>query len=315
VLVAQTYTEGIRFGEREKDILQFRVHPGGDGHRAETGGGSRACFRGTAQGLLDSALDACVRWTRTGRITSWSAAAETVFGWPASEAIGRSLAATIIPPQHREGHARGLARFPRRGKGRSAATHRDHRPAPGRSRVPGRADGHSIRLSDHWLFGAFVRDLTEEKHAEQELQREVGEREAAERLLRQVIDADPSLVFVKDRDGRFVLVNKAVADIYGTTVEAQVGKTDADFNPNKEEVDHFCRDDRAVMDSRRPKVVTEEPVTNPATGTTRWFLTVKVPLLSPDGQARRVLGVATDITERKRAEEALRRSKRATAAS
>jgi two-component system cell cycle sensor histidine kinase/response regulator CckA len=165
-----------------------------------------------------------------------------------------------------------------------------------------------IRLGDHWQFGAFVRDLTAEKHVEQTLQREVGEREAAERLLRQVIDADPSLVFVKDRDGRFVLVNKAVADIYGTTVEAQVGKTDADFNPNKEEVEHFLRDDRAVMDSRRPKVVAEESVTNPATGATRWFQTVKVPLVSPDGEARRVLGVATDITERKRAEEALRRS-------
>src|SRR3989475_10153658 len=165
-----------------------------------------------------------------------------------------------------------------------------------------------MRLGDHWLFGAFVRDLTEEKRAERVLQKEVGEREAAERLLRQVIDADPSLVFVKDRDGKFVLVNKAVADIYGTTAEAQVGKTDADFNPNKEEVEHFLRDDRAVMDSRRPKVVTEEAVTNPTTGATRWFQTVKVPLLSPDGEARRVLGVATDITERKRAEEALRRS-------
>src|SRR5439155_68511 len=149
-----------------------------------------------------------------------------------------------------------------------------------------------MRLGDHWLFGAFVRDLTEEKRAEQVLQKEVGEREAAERLLRQVIDADPSLVFVKDRDGKFVLVNKAVADIYGTTAEAQVGKTDADFNPNKAEVEHFLRDDRAVMDSRRPKVVTEEAVTNPTTGATRWFQTVKVPLLSPDGEARRVLGVA-----------------------
>src|SRR5438132_1706001 len=182
------------------------------------------------------------------------------------------------------------------------ALHRDGREFPVELTVT------PIRLGERWLFGAFVRDLTEEQHAEQALQKEVGEREAAERLLRQVIDADPSLVFVKDRDGKFVLVNKAVADIYGTTAEAQVGKTDADFNPNKEEVEHFLRDDRAVMDSRRPKVVAEESVTNPATGATRWFQTVKVPLLSPDGEARRVLGVATDITERKRAEEARGRS-------
>ena len=309
VLVAQTYTEGIRFGEREKDILQFvstQVAMAIERKRAEE---AVRASEARLKALLDSALDACVTMDETGRITSWSAAAETVFGWPASEALGRSLADTIIPPQHREAHARGLARFLETGEGpilrqriEITALHRDGREFPVELTVT------PIRLGDRWLFGAFVRDLTEEQHAEQALQKEVGEREAAERLLRQVIDADPSLVFVKDRDGRFVLVNKAVADIYGTTVEAQLGKTDADFNPNKEEVEHFLRDDRAVMDSRRPKVVAEESVTNPATGATRWFQTVKVPLLSPDGESRRVLGVATEITERKRAEEALRRS-------
>jgi PAS domain S-box-containing protein len=309
VLVAQTYTEGIRFGERETDILQFvstQVAMAIERKRAEE---AVRASEARLKALLDSALDACVTMDETGRITSWSAAAETVFGWPASEAIGRSLAATIIPPQHREGHGRGLARFLETGEGpilrqriEITALHRDGREFPVELTVT------PIRLGDHWLFGAFVRDRTDQKQAEQALRKEVGEREAAEQLLRQVIDADPSLVFVKDRDGKFVLVNKAVADIYGTTVDSQVGKTDADFNPNKEEVEHFLRDDRAVMDSRRPKLVTEEAVTNPATGATRWFQTVKVPLLSPDGEAHRVLGVATDITERKRAEEALRRS-------
>ena len=155
----------------------------------------------------------------TGRITSWSAAAETVFGWPASKAIGRSLADTIIPSHHRAGHARGLARFLETGEGpilrhRIAITalHRDGREFPVELTVT------PIRLRDHWLFGAFVRDLTDEKRAEQALQKEVGEREAAERLLRQVIDADPSLVFVKDRDGKFVLVNRARSE------ERRVGK-------------------------------------------------------------------------------------------
>src|SRR2546425_8219637 len=252
VLVAQTYTEGIRFGEREKDILQFvstQVAMAIERKRAE-----EAVRTSEAQlkALLDSALDACVTMDETGRLTSWSAAAEAVFGWPSSEAIGRSLAETIIPRQHRAGHARGLARFLETGEGpilrqriEITALHRDGREFPVELTVT------PIRLGDHWLFGAFVRDLTEEKHAEQALQKEVGEREAAERLLRQVIDADPSLVFVKDRDGRFVLVNKAGADIYGTTVEAQVGKTDADFNPNKQEVEHFLRDDRAVRSEER----------------------------------------------------------------
>src|SRR6266404_4912041 len=119
VLVAQTYTEGIRFGEREKNILQFvstQVAMAIERKRAEE---AVRTSEARLKALLDSALDACVTMDETGRITSWSGAAEAVFGWAASEAIGRSLAATIIPPQHREGHARGLARFLETGKGRS----------------------------------------------------------------------------------------------------------------------------------------------------------------------------------------------------
>jgi two-component system, cell cycle sensor histidine kinase and response regulator CckA len=138
--------------------------------------------------------------------------------------------------------------------------------------------------------------------------RDITERLRAEELLKQVIDADPSLVFVKDWDGKFTLVNKAVAQAYATSPEELLGKSDADFNRNQDEVAHYLRDDREVMSSLRPKVIPEEPVTNPDTGETRWFQTVKVPLVSADGRARQVLGVATDITDRKRTEAALRNS-------
>src|SRR5207253_9692273 len=75
-----------------------------------------------------------------------------------------------------------------------------------------------------------------------------------ERLLRQIIDANPSLIFVKDWDGRFVLVNEATAETYGTTVEGLLGKTDADFNANADEVAHSLRDDREVLSSGQPKL-------------------------------------------------------------
>ena len=131
-----------------------------------------------------------------------------------------------------------------------------------------------------------------------------------ERLLRQIIDANPSLIFVKDWDGRFVLVNQATAEVYGTTVTSLVGKTDADFNPNPEEVAHFLRDDRDVMSSGRPKIIAEEAVTNPETGETRWFQTIKMPLRTPEEGTATLLGVATEITERKRLEEQLLQSQK-----
>ena len=130
-----------------------------------------------------------------------------------------------------------------------------------------------------------------------------------ERLLRQIIDANPSLIFVKDWNGRFVLVNQATAHVYGTTVDALVGKTDGDFNRNMEEVAHFLRDDRDVMSSGQSKIIAEEPVTNPA-GETRWFQTIKVPLRSPAEGTATLLGVATEITERKRLEEQLLQSQK-----
>ncbi len=130
------------------------------------------------------------------------------------------------------------------------------------------------------------------KQAEERLQ-------AQQRFLRQVLDASPNPIFVKDWDGRYVLVNQAVADIYGTTIDALIGKCDADFNNNREEVARLLADDREVLTSQRAKVIPEETVTNSRTGAVHYFQTVKVPLVSEAGTAPQVLGVSAEITERK----------------
>ncbi len=145
-----------------------------------------------------------------------------------------------------------------------------------------------------------MQDMTERKRTEQALQR-------SHAFIRQIVDTDPNFIFVKDRDGRFTLVNQAVADCYGTTVEELLGKTDADFNSNAEEVEHFRRKDREVIDGLRDLFIGEEVITD-ASGSVRWLQTVKRPILDDRGEATHVLGVATDITQRRLAEEALRRN-------
>lgn len=168
-----------------------------------------------------------------------------------------------------------------------------------------KSDGSYIHLYDFTVtvrdeggiithYDGYVFDITELKNTENELNRQKD-------FLRKIIDTDPNFIFVKDWEGKFTLVNKSVADVYGTTIENLVGKTDADFNPKKDEVKRFLEDDREVMSKGIPKLIPEEPVTNVRTGETRWYQTIKVPLFVDDN--KQVLGISTDITARKLAEE------------
>ena len=140
-------------------------------------------------------------------------------------------------------------------------------------------------------------DITDRQRAEDELRR-------SHTFLRQVIDADPNFIFAKDREGRFTMANKAVADCYGTTVENLIGQSDADFNPNWEEVEFSRQKDLQVMNSSQECFIAQEKITD-WSGKTRWLQTVKRPIVDAHGRAHMVLGAATDITERKQMEEML----------
>src|SRR5262249_36885111 len=136
-------------------------------------------------------------------------------------------------------------------------------------------------------------DITARKRAEEAL------REQHE-FLQQVINNVPELIIVKDREGHFQLVNKLTVEIYGVTPADMLGKTDADFNPNPAEVTFFLQKDRETLESGQPLFIPEETVLS------RYYQTSKIPLKNRNGGYDRLLIVASDITERKNAEEALR---------
>ena len=61
--------------------------------------------------IVDTAYDALITIDATSLILDWNRQAEATFGWSESEAVGRSLAETIIPERFRPGHEQGIARF------------------------------------------------------------------------------------------------------------------------------------------------------------------------------------------------------------
>jgi PAS domain S-box-containing protein len=145
-----------------------------------------------------------------------------------------------------------------------------------------------------------ISDITEQKQVEESLKEQQS-------FLRQIIDLNPNLIFVKDRDSRFVLGNHALAQIYGTTVEDLIGKSDADFTPDPEQAERFHLDDLRVMDSVQESVMPDRPLTD-AQGGLHWVQAIKRPLVDADGVARHILGVSVDITERNRLEQQIRDS-------
>ena len=155
-------------------------------------------------------------------------------------------------------------------------------------------------------LGTAVRRALVEKEERAALRRAEEEIRRQSLFLRQVIDLNPTFIFAKDRAGRFVLVNQAMAEAYGTTVEEMLGKAEAEVTADVQEVARFLKADLEAMDTLREVFIPEEKIID-AAGKVRWLQTVKRPIVAADGTADRVLGVAADITERKRAQEEILR--------
>lgn len=130
-----------------------------------------------------------------------------------------------------------------------------------------------------------------------------------EELLRQIIDADPSLISVKDAAGRYVLINRALAEALHTTPAVAAGQRDADIAPGFLSVLPPGAHDSTVLRTGRTVVVPQ--VAYSAEGVpTRWFQLIKVPLRLPGDPEVKVLAVATDITQHKMLEEQLRQAQK-----
>ncbi|MEI6609324.1 MAG: MASE3 domain-containing protein [Deltaproteobacteria bacterium] len=119
-----------------------------------------------------------------------------------------------------------------------------------------------------------------------------------------IMDSSPIMIFYKDSENKFVRVNRALAKATGLPKEAIEGKTVFEIYPNQTKI--YWEDDKEVIASGKPKIGIIEPM-DAATGT-RWVQTDKIPYLDKEGRIIGIIGFAIDITDRRRAEDALRKS-------
>jgi len=204
--------------------------------------------------IIASALDAVVTMDLDGLITSWNPQAEILFGWSASEAIGREMAETIIPPAYREAHQRGLCHLIQTGEAKVlnrrlelSALRRDGAEFPIELTIA------RVSVTGQPHFSAFIRDLTplkqsaallaqaleEKSRVERErlealreysanLERRVAERtsdlEHSRRQFQDLFEFAPDALVMTDQAGRIQLVNRQAERIFGWTREELLGR-------------------------------------------------------------------------------------------
>ena len=145
-----------------------------------------------------------------------------------------------------------------------------------------------------------VRDITDQKRAEDAIAE-------GRRLLQQVIDTVPAVINVKDKELRYVLMNRYMAGIFGVEPADAIGRTTTDLMSRygAEKTDEH---DKRVLAAGRELGFYEEEYKDSA-GNMRQWLVNKLPLLDAEGEIENIVTVALDIGERKRGEQEMRKAK------
>ena len=247
--------------------------------------------------LFENANDIIYTVDLDGNLTGLNGATETISGYTRAEALRLNLA-QIIVPEKAEQAVRGL-NLAREGVA-----------PPTAEWTIITKDGRRVLLEVTFRviteggkpvgIQGIARDITERKQAEDRIRE-------SQRFLEGLLKAIPIRVFWKDCDLNYLGCNALFARDAGIDrPEDIIGKDDYQL-AWRDQAESYREDDRRVIESGIPKLLIEEPETTPE-GHTIHVLTSKIPLRDTGGNIIGVLGVYQDITERKRAEQALRES-------
>ena len=149
-------------------------------------------------------------------------------------------------------------------------------------------------------IGGMFQDINERKLAEIESLRKSEQLQSLSNELENIIDSIPGLVFYKDTKNRYIRVNKYICDAHKMSKKQLEGLSLNDLYP-RGQAQAYYEDDLQVIRSRQSKINIDEPWGD------RWVSTSKIPYLNETGEVIGVIGVSMDVTERKLAEEELKK--------
>jgi len=261
--------------------------------------------------ILESSRDAILMMDSEGAVSYWNPAASRIFGYTRDEVVGRSLHELLTPERYRETHRTAYAEFL----------------SGGRGAVPGktlelqavRKDGTEItvalslaveRVGDRWHAVGILRDITEQKKAQEALRQ-------SESLLSSIIEFLPDATFAIDLEGKILTWNRAIEEMTGYSAETMVGRGDYEYaipfygerRPVLVDFLSLWSDDIAEKYSYIKKdgdtLYTETDVPF-VRGKNRTVWVKASPLRNEKGDVIGAIESIRDITEPRRAEKALR---------
>lgn len=146
-----------------------------------------------------------------------------------------------------------------------------------------------------WLVAEFNVDITQRKRIQEAL-------DENRRQLREIIDTVPHMIFAQDRQGRFLLANRAMGLAYGKKPEELIGVRRKDIHPVAEEAEDFLKDNNEVWASGKPALRAGEFFTD-IQGRKHILESIKIPFKMAGTEKKAILGVSVDMTEQKKVED------------
>jgi len=247
--------------------------------------------------ITAGAMDAIVSMDELGRIYYFNPAGERIFGYTAEETMGKELYSLLIPGKYKDAYKKGFESFKAAGTGRLigkineiTAIRKDGTEFPAEISIS------ALQVLGKWHAVGIIRDITERKKAEEKVLE-------ASRYTRSLIEVSLDPLFGISKDGKITDVNKTTESVTGVSREQLIG---SDFP------DYFTDPGKAKEGFRQvfeKGVVRDYPLSiRHISGKITEVLYNASVYEDTDGNIAGVFAAARDITERKRAEEALKES-------